>query len=75
MTEQRENRGNLIFEDYGITLLKRGDKFFIRYDAGELVAQFEEVEVSELQAIKAQQGERQAYEVLLEVQRKQERAN
>lgn len=65
---------NQIFEDYGIILLKREGKFFIRYDAGEIVVQFEEVEVTERQAIRVQQGEQQAYEVLLEVQQKQNRA-
>jgi hypothetical protein len=64
MTEQ-------VFEEYGIILLKRDDKFFVRYDAGHFVVQMREDEVSEQQALRLQQGEQAAHEVLLEVERSQ----
>ena len=64
MTEQ-------VFEDYGIVLIKRDDKFFVRYDAGHLAVQMREDEVSEHQALRLQQGEQAAYEVLLAVERSQ----
>ena len=54
-----------IFCDYGIEIFKRDDRFFIRYDAGEVVVRLEEVEVSEQEALKAQKSESDAYHVLL----------
>lgn len=57
-----------VFEGHGIEVLKRGARFFIRYDAGEIAVQMKEVEVSEKEAAKAQQGEPQAYEVILRAQ-------
>ena len=70
MRNDNEAKENQIFEGYGIIVLKRAEQFFIRYDAGEIVVQIKEVEVSERQAIKAQEGEQDAYDVLLEVQQK-----
>ncbi|SEI40089.1 hypothetical protein [Frateuria terrea] len=58
-----------LFEDYGITLFRRSDKFFVRYDAGHLVVQMREDEVTEEQAVQLQQDEQSAYHVLLEVER------
>lgn len=58
-----------VFEDYGIILFKRGGKFFVLYDAGHLVGQMREDEVTEEQAVRLQQGEQSAYHVLLEVER------
>lgn len=57
-----------VFEGHGIEVLKRGSQFFIRYDAGEIVVEMKEIEVSEKEAEKAQEGERQAYEVILRAQ-------
>ena len=54
-----------IFCDYGIEIFKRDGHFFIKYDAGEIVGRFEEVEVSEQEARKAQKSESDAYRVLL----------
>jgi hypothetical protein len=33
---------DLLFSDYGIEVLKRDGRFFIRYDAGEVAVQIEE---------------------------------
>lgn len=65
MTEQ-------VFQDYGVTLLRRNGKFFVRYDAGGIAVKIREDEVSEQQALRLQQGEHAAYEVLLEVERSQQ---
>ena len=64
MTEQ-------IFQDYGVTLLRREGKLFVRYDAGGIAVKIREDEVSEQQALRLQQGAQSAYEVLLEVARSQ----
>lgn len=58
-----------VFADYGIVLFKRDDRFFVRYDGGQLILQMDEYEVSEPQAVRLQQGEQAAYGVLLEVER------
>jgi hypothetical protein len=55
------------FDDYGITLLRRDSRVWVRYDAGGVVGQMREDEVSEGQAIRLQLGEQSAYEVLLEL--------
>jgi hypothetical protein len=60
-----------IFEDYGVVLLKRDDKFFVQYDAGHIAMQMRKNEVSEQQAFRLQQGEQFAHQVLLEVERAQ----
>ena len=64
MTEQ-------VFQNYGVTVLKRDGKFFVRYDAGGIAVKIREDEVSEQQALRLQQGEQSAYEVLLELERSQ----
>jgi hypothetical protein len=59
----------IIFEDYGITILKREGQLYVRYDTGELVIQMKESQITERQAHKARQSEQDAYEVLLAIQR------
>jgi len=59
---------DLIFSGYGIEIFKREDHSFIRYDAGEIVVQIREVEVTEEEATKAQKSEKDAYEILLTCQ-------
>lgn len=56
---------SIVFEGYGMTLLRRNGQFIIRYDAGELVDKIEEIEVSEQEAQRAMRSERDAYEVIL----------
>ncbi len=60
-----------IFEGYGITLLRREGKTYVRFDAGGIVVQIIEVEVNESQAARLQQGEVSAHKVLLELERNQ----
>ena len=61
MTEQ-------IFDDYGIVVIKKGEKFFVRYDSGTAVAEIKESEVSPAQAARLQISEQEAYRVLLEIE-------
>lgn len=58
-----------IFEGHGIEVLKRGKRFFIRYDAGQFAVQMNEIEVSAEEAALAQKGEREAYEILLRAEK------
>lgn len=57
-----------IFEDYGIEIITKNGKYYIKYDAGEIVENIDEIEVSEEDANRAQRSEEDAYNVILEYQ-------
>jgi hypothetical protein len=59
-----------LFEKFGIVIFKTDEQYFIRYDSGEAVAKLVEDEISEMEAKKAQLSERDAYEVLLAIERR-----
>ena len=59
-----------IFSGFGIEIFKRDRRYFIRYDAGEIVVQLREDEITEEEAAKAQKSEENAYEVLLACQQR-----
>lgn len=59
---------NKIFEDYGIIIMQDDDKYYIQYDAGELVDKIDIIEVSGEDAEKARLGEEEAYNVILQYQ-------
>jgi hypothetical protein len=59
-----------IFIGHGIKVLQRGRKFFIRFDAGELVVDMKEAQVSEEDALLAQRSEDDAYRVILRAKEK-----
>ncbi|NMC56634.1 MAG: hypothetical protein GYA50_05385 [Eubacteriaceae bacterium] len=54
-----------IFDDYGIEIIKNEDKYIIKVDSGGLLSKIDEIEVSEEDGIKAQQGPQMATEVLI----------
>jgi predicted NUDIX family NTP pyrophosphohydrolase len=55
-----------IFEDFGIEILKRGEAFFIRYDAGHFNISMTEFEVTADEVEKARRSEQDAYEVCMD---------
>ena len=57
-----------VFKGFGIEILRREGKPYLRYDSGHFVTQMKEDEVSEDEAAKAQLSEADAYQVLLAVQ-------
>ena len=57
-----------IFDDYGVEILKRGNKYFIRVDSGELASRLLEAEISEDDISKVKQDEASALKVLLDYQ-------
>lgn len=61
---------DVVFTGFGIEIIKRGGRFFARYDAGELAVQPREDEITEEEALRAQKSEKDAYEVLLACQRR-----
>jgi hypothetical protein len=60
----------VIFSDFGVDIIKRDNRFFVRYDAGEIASQMREEEISEDEVAKVRSGEQGAYEVLLECQKR-----
>lgn len=61
---------NVVFSDFGVEIIERDGRFFVRYDSGEIAAQFREDEISRDEAVKAQRSEEDAYEVLLGCQQR-----
>ena len=59
-----------VFEGFGIEILKRDNHLFVRYDAGHFAVKMVEAEITEYEAQKAQKSERDAYEVILETQKR-----
>lgn len=59
-----------IFSGFGIEIWRRGERYFVKYDAGEIAVQFREDEITEAEAAKAQECEQSAYEVLLACQQR-----
>lgn len=55
----------IFFSGFGVDIFRRSGKYFIQADAGEIVIQMQEDEITEEEALKAQKSERDAYEVLL----------
>lgn len=53
------------FTGFGIEIIKRSERYYLRYDAGELVVKMVEIEITEDEATKARCSEKDAYEVIL----------
>ena len=64
--------GNVIFSDFGCTILRRDGRYFIRYDSGEIASWLLENEISAANAEKAKKSEEDAYEVILSAERERE---
>ena len=54
----------VVFEEYGIEIIIREDKYYMRYDAGELLVEFVEIEITRIEAEQAQQGPQNAMEII-----------
>jgi hypothetical protein len=54
-----------VFSGFGLEVFRRDGHLFVRYDAGGIVIQMREDEITEEEFMKLQQSERDAYEVLL----------
>jgi hypothetical protein len=55
----------ILFADFGIEIIKRLERYFIRYDAGEIIVKMVEIEVTDEETTRARRSERDAYEVIL----------
>ena len=45
---------DVIYESHGLEIVRSGEKYFLRYDAGELVYKTNEIEISEKEAMEIQ---------------------
>jgi len=59
-----------IFSGFGCSILKAGERYFIRYDSGGSASWEMEAEISVADAEKARRSERDACEVLLAIDRR-----
>lgn len=59
-----------IFSGYGIEIFKRDGKYYVRYDSGGIVSRMIEKEITEEESIKAQKSGKDAYEMLIERERR-----
>lgn len=55
----------LLFEAFGVHVYGAQDRYWARYDAGELADDWVEVEISAEEVQRLKRSERDAYEVLL----------
>ncbi len=54
-----------IFDDYGIEIIRRSGKFFLRTDSGEMASRPIEAEISMEDALLAQRGSQSAYDIII----------
>lgn len=60
----------IVKENYGVQIVLKNDKLYIRFDEGGIAIKFADYEISEAESIEAMQSENAAYEVCLRVQRR-----
>ena len=64
-----------IFVGHGIEIVKRGNHFFLIYDAGEICDRMEEIQISEEEAELAQRSSMDAYNIIIKYQNEMIRKN
>jgi len=58
----------IIFENYWMKIRKAENKYSIQYNSGDLIDSTREIDISEEDAIIAQQSEKDAYNVIIKHQ-------
>lgn len=59
-----------VFDNYGIEIVKRAARYFIRIDSGEMASRPIEAEISMEDAIHAQKSPQAAYDVIVKYDKK-----
>lgn len=62
---------DVISDKFGVQVIYKDERYFLRYDAGELVDDMKIVEVSKNDAVRSQLTSDDAYQVLLTYQQRQ----
>lgn len=57
-----------IFKGHGIEIIKRDDKNFLVYDAGEICDRMEEIQITEDEVVLAQKSSMDAYNIIIKYQ-------
>ena len=60
----------VILENSGVELIKKEEKYFLRFDAGELAVQMQELEITAEEATQVQRNPTDAYNIILKYQNK-----
>lgn len=63
----------IISEKFGCQIIKRDKKIFIRFDGGHIAIKMVEYEITQEEAEKAIFSERDAYEVILNIQNRNDK--
>lgn len=58
----------IIFKNDWMKLMRIEDKYILQYNSGDLINSIKEIEISELDATKAQKDDQSAYEVIIKYQ-------
>jgi hypothetical protein len=58
----------LVYSGNGVEIFRHGAKLYVRYDEGHFVPEMREGEITAQEALRAQESEQGAYEVLVAVQ-------
>lgn len=61
-----------LFEAFGVAVFRRGSRMVARYDAGGIVVNYREDEITEDEATRLRISESEAHQVLLAIERRQE---
>lgn len=69
-SRERGLNQHVIFSGFGVTVIARDGRRFVRYDAGELPVEWREEEISDDEAARIRKSEKDAYAVLLACQRR-----
>ncbi len=55
----------LIFSGYGVEIHKQEERYFLTFDAGEIVDEYKTFEISQEEAVRAQQSGEDAYRIII----------
>lgn len=61
----------VIFSRYGIDIIERDSKLYIKYDSGHFSIKEIESEITEDESLKAQKSEKDAYKVIIATQNRE----
>ncbi|KAF6628655.1 hypothetical protein H6F38_19210 [Paenibacillus sp. EKM208P] len=59
---------DILSAKYAINIVRRDGGIFVSFDAGGIVVQMIEIEITEEESLKAQKSERDAYELIIKLQ-------
>jgi uncharacterized protein YacL (UPF0231 family) len=56
-----------LYNNFGMEIYKKGEEYYLRYDAGELVVQMNEIEITkeEVMQIQSQKSSEELYQYLI----------